>query len=84
MKDLVGILEGMGYEKIKTYIQSGNVVFQTKKEQANKIAREISSRILESHGFEPKVLLLEISELHDAIENNPSILRMEKLCISFS
>lgn len=71
MKDLVGILEGMGCEKIKTYIQSGNVVFQTNKEQANKIAREISSRILESHGFEPKVLLLEIPELQDAIENNP-------------
>lgn len=71
MKGLVEILEDMGCEKVKTYIQSGNVVFQNKKKHANKIAREISSKILESHGFEPKVLLLEISELHDAIENNP-------------
>jgi uncharacterized protein (DUF1697 family) len=71
MKDLVEILEGMGCEKVKTYIQSGNVVFRSKKKQANKIAGEISSKISESHGFEPKVLLLEISELHDAIENNP-------------
>ncbi len=71
MKDLVGTLEGMGCEKIKTYIQSGNVVFQSKKKQSTKIAGEISSKILKSHGFEPKVLLLEIAELLDAIENNP-------------
>ena len=71
MKDLVEILEGLGCEKVKTYIQSGNVVFRSKTKQANKIAGEISSKILESHGFEPKVLLLERSELQDAIENNP-------------
>lgn len=71
MKDLVGILEGMGCEKINTYIQSGNVVFQSKEKQSSKIAGEISSKILESHGFEPKVLLLEIAELQDAIKNNP-------------
>ena len=71
MKDLVGTLEGMGFEKIKTYIQSGNVVFQSKKKPSIKIAGKISSKILESHGFEPKVLLLEIAELQDAIKNNP-------------
>lgn len=71
MQELVRILEDLGYEKIKTYIQSGNVVFQTPKEHAKEIAREISSEILESHRFEPKVFLLEISELQDAIENNP-------------
>ncbi len=71
MKDLVGALEEVGCENIRTYIQSGNVVFQSKKKQSIKIAREISSKILESYGFEPKVLLLEIAELQDAIENNP-------------
>jgi uncharacterized protein (DUF1697 family) len=71
MKDLVKILEGIGCEKVKTYIQSGNVVFQSKKGKPGPMAREISSRILESHGFEPKVLLLKVSELRSAIENNP-------------
>lgn len=71
MKDLTGILEGMGCEEVKTYIQSGNVVFKSNKRQRSKIGMEISSKILESHGFEPKVLLLEISELQDAVENNP-------------
>lgn len=71
MKEIVGILEGMGCEKVKTYIQSGNVVFKSKKRQTNTMGDEISAQILKHHGFEPKVLLLEISELHDAIENNP-------------
>ena len=71
MKDLVEILEGMGCEKVKTYIQSGNTVFRAKRTQAKKIAEEIGAKIIGSHGFEPKVLLLEVSELEDSIKNNP-------------
>ena len=71
MKEVVRTLEGMGCEKVKTYAQSGNVVFKSNKRQSNTMAGEISSKILERHGFEPKVLLLEVSELQDAIEGNP-------------
>ena len=63
MKDLAGIFGGMGFQQVKTYIQSGNVVFQSAQIDKNKIAREISSRILKSYGFAPTVLLLEVSEL---------------------
>jgi uncharacterized protein (DUF1697 family) len=71
MKDLVEILKGMGCEKVKTYIQSGNVVFKNDKQHSIEIAREISAEILESHGFEAKVILLDTTELRYAIENNP-------------
>jgi uncharacterized protein (DUF1697 family) len=71
MKDLVEILEGMGLRKVRTYIQSGNVVFQSAQIQTAKTAREIGSKILETHGFAPAVLLLEVSELQDAVDNNP-------------
>jgi uncharacterized protein (DUF1697 family) len=71
MKDLVEILEGMGCEKVRTYIQSGNAIFQCNKDHSSNIGRDISSGILESIGFEPKVLLLEKAELQDAINNNP-------------
>lgn len=71
MKNLVVILENIGCKKVKTYIQSGNAVFQTVKNETTKLAEKISSRVLESHGFKPKVLLLDISELEEAIENNP-------------
>jgi uncharacterized protein (DUF1697 family) len=71
MPDLVRILERMGCKDIKTYIQSGNVVFHTAKTPTKKIATEISSRIFKDHGFKPKVLLLSVSEFKAAIENNP-------------
>ena len=71
MKGLVEILEDIGCEDIKTYIQSGNVVFQIKQGKPNKIAEEISLKILENYSFEPKVLLLESDDLHAAIDNNP-------------
>lgn len=71
MKSLVNILEDMGCEKVKTYIQSGNVVFQIRKGKPDKIAEEISLKILDNHSFKPKVLLLEVAELQDAVDNNP-------------
>jgi len=71
MKDLVQLLEKLGCEQVKTYIQSGNVVFQHKEQQANTLGTEISSQILEGHGFEPNVLLLEAADLQEAVENNP-------------
>ncbi len=71
MKDLTAILESLGCAEVKTYIQSGNVVFKRKQIHADKFAKEISDKVLESRGFAPKVLLLEISELEKAIKNNP-------------
>ena len=37
----------------------------------NIIAEKIGQKILNTFGFEPKVLLLELAELNFAIENNP-------------
>lgn len=71
MKALVDILEEMGCERIRTYIQSGNVVFYSAEQDLNKLAQAISSRILASFQFEPMVFLLEVEELREAILNNP-------------
>ncbi|MEE9911825.1 MAG: DUF1697 domain-containing protein [Deltaproteobacteria bacterium] len=71
MKNLVEIPEGMGCEKVITYIQSGIQCSGPGKTKQKKIAEEISSRIMERHGFKLKVLPLRVSELEEAIENNP-------------
>ena len=71
MNELVGIFEGMGYSNISTYIQSGNVVFRSEMKCSNRTATEIGLKIMESHGFKPKVLLLDVSELKAAMANNP-------------
>ena len=71
MKDLVAVLESMGYEQVKTYIQSGNVIFQDKEQETDLIASAIRSRVLEEWGFEPKVMVLTKAELQDIVDNNP-------------
>ncbi len=71
MKDLVNILEAMDYSKVRTYIQSGNAVFCSKKKCNKNTAREIGSKIHKNHGFEPKVLLLGVADLEKSIDENP-------------
>ena len=48
MKDLVRVLECAGCEDVKTYIQSGNAVFQTNRNKANKLAK-VDIKSLEFH-----------------------------------
>jgi uncharacterized protein (DUF1697 family) len=71
MKDLVAVLENIGSQNVKTYIQSGNAVFQNKEENASLLSNKIRAAIKEGHGFEPRVLLLTPEELERAIESNP-------------
>ncbi|QDT92225.1 DUF1697 domain-containing protein [Gimesia algae] len=71
MKELTTLLEELGYQSIQTYIQSGNVIFQSRKKQTVKMVKEISARIGETQGFEPHILLLEKGDLQSAIDHNP-------------
>ena len=71
MKPLVELLEKLGCLDVKTYIQSGNVVFNIDDPSKASLAKRLSDSVLEAHGFAPKVLLLTASELSTAISNNP-------------
>ncbi|MDD2914339.1 MAG: DUF1697 domain-containing protein [Gallionella sp.] len=71
MKELVAVLKSLGLQNIKTHIQSGNAVFQSKTSDTAKLANTISAAIRKSHGFEPQVLLLDSVSLHKVIKTNP-------------
>jgi len=71
MNVLRAILEKLGAEQVKTYIQSGNAVFQHKAAGTAKFADKISAAIQESRGFKPYILLMEASDLEKAIAANP-------------
>ena len=71
MKKLITILENLDLLNIKTYLQSGNVVFQSRAKNASQLSSEICAGIKKSHGFEPQVLLLELTEMEKAAESNP-------------
>jgi uncharacterized protein (DUF1697 family) len=71
MKELVEILKELGCRNVKTYIQSGNAVFQTKEKNTARLSTKVSAAIKKRRGFEPFVLLLEAAELEMAIAGNP-------------
>jgi len=64
-------LAGLGFEDVRTYIQSGNVVFRSKARSGAKLAASIEDAIETSHGFRPAVLVLTADELRAAMEANP-------------
>ncbi len=71
MRELAEILEELGLKSTKTYIQSGNVVFQSEAQNIEDISGRITNAIYDSHGFSTKVFILQLEALENAISSNP-------------
>ena len=71
MKDLKLILETNGCVDVRTYIQSGNVIFCSAMSDTAGLARRLGAAVSKGHGFEPRVLVLTRAELKNAVAGNP-------------
>ena len=71
MADLKALYETLGFSDVKTYIQSGNVVFNFEKTEAAKLQQLIFNKIQLKYGFEVSNLILSPSEIEKALLNNP-------------
>jgi uncharacterized protein (DUF1697 family) len=71
MKDLAALCERAGFRGVRTYVQSGNVVFQCSKGTSSLLGERIAGLVLENHGFQPKVIVVSVSELEKAAAENP-------------
>lgn len=71
MADLKRYLESLGLNKVRTYIQSGNVVFDSTASDLSSLSERIAQHIQEQQGFVPQILLLSLKDLLKAIESNP-------------
>lgn len=71
MKQLSSLLQGAGCRDVKTYIQSGNVVFRSPMSDASRLAIRIRVAVSEGCGFEPGVLVLDRRELKKTMAANP-------------
>lgn len=71
MKELVAILEGTGAGKVKTYIQSGNAVFQSAEKNPSQLSKKLAAEIKKRHGFDPHILILGLEAIKKAIAENP-------------
>jgi uncharacterized protein (DUF1697 family) len=70
MEKLRSSLEALGFESVKTYIQSGNVVFKAKKTSTTALSKLIEDRVVEDFGFPASVITRGGDELDRIIETN--------------
>ena len=87
MEALRTLYESLGLLDVKTYVQSGNLVFRTKERNPTTLAKSIEDGIQRDFGFRPAVVLRTTAELRDAIARNPFATRQgidpSKLLVTF-
>ena len=71
MADLRALLEKEGFKHVKSYIQSGNVVLQSKESNKLNLEEQISKAIQSHFGFEVSVLVKTRQELLHIFFNSP-------------
>jgi len=76
MRDLKERFEGLGFEKVSTYINSGNVIFTTKESEARKLdARKLEEKIeemlVEEFDLDAKVVVRSLAEMARLVESLP-------------
>lgn len=71
MAELKVMYEQLGYTDVISYIQSGNVIFKTKKTAVDQLAKVIKAAIMDTFGFEVPTLILSRASLQKLIEANP-------------
>ncbi|WP_025691041.1 DUF1697 domain-containing protein [Paenibacillus zanthoxyli] len=87
MQDLRTMLQSLGFQNVKTYIQSGNVVLGGPDSGDEAIGEAIEQGIRDTFGFDASVVIRTAQELEAAIANNPFELtgaeEFKRLYVSF-
>jgi uncharacterized protein (DUF1697 family) len=80
-------LEALGFEQVKSYIQSGNVVLKTARVSTSVLSRRIEKQLLDEFGFSVSVISRTVDEMSSTIQNNPFLqnraLDPEQLHVAF-
>jgi uncharacterized protein (DUF1697 family) len=71
MKELRALFEELGHEDVRTYLQSGNVVFEGRSSTSRKLAAEIESAIAKSFDLTVSVIVRTRRELERVTTGNP-------------
>src|SRR5215213_1734235 len=71
METLREVFASIGFENVRTYINSGNVAFETRKSSDAKLTEAISNAIEIEFGKKIAVIVRSADEIDDIIENNP-------------
>lgn len=71
MSDLRTVAERCGYEDVRTYIQSGNLVLRTKERRPATVATTLRDALAEAVGLEEPVVVRTRAQLQAVVDRNP-------------
>jgi uncharacterized protein (DUF1697 family) len=64
-------LNGLGFEDVRTYVQSGNAVVNGPLENPQLVRERVAERFAAAFGFQPQIMVLTADSLSAAIAGNP-------------
>ena len=71
MADLRAMMEHLGHTNVRTLLNSGNILFRSKRPNVDKIAASIATAINDACGFSAAVTVISAQELDLIIDENP-------------
>jgi uncharacterized protein (DUF1697 family) len=71
MADLKQLFESAGARNVRTFIQSGNVVFDAPEPHAARIVKKLRTALGTLLGVEPEIVLRPLADLERIIKRNP-------------
>ena len=70
MQELRELMQEIGYENVRTYIQSGNIILNSEEDKTI-VSKKISESIQEHFGYEVPALTYSLEDWKQIIEENP-------------
>jgi uncharacterized protein (DUF1697 family) len=71
MEELASLYESLGFKNVRTYVQSGNVLFDSPITEGSRLSGLIADKIKKAFGFFVVVVLRTRDELQAVVQNNP-------------
>jgi len=71
MKQLQSAIADAGFANVTTYIQSGNVIFESKESSCKIIAKKLESVILQIFGCETRVVVMPAKQIGQIVREAP-------------
>ena len=73
MKDLKGLLEGLGHTEVKTFLNSGNATFESPKRSARSLADEIEGALRSELNLGVRACVRSDADLRKALDELPTL-----------
>ena len=82
MRELAALFEGAGCSDVRTFIQSGNVIF-TPPKKASRLSDIVAAGIAERYGYRTPVILRTVEQMREVVKGNPFPGGEERLHVMF-